>query len=116
MATNTTYQIPSNKLNKRVEVWEMINDTNELFETVHRPQYLKTVWAAIIPQTGSMGQRAGTEFAKMTHKIIVRYAAGKDITNTHFIKYSGRRYEILYTLNPYESNKEIEIFVSEVVE
>lgn len=116
MQRSSNYQVPTNKLNKRVQIWEMVHGENELLESIHTPQLLKTVWAAIIPQTGSIGQRAGTEFAKMTHKIIVRYAAGKDITKTHFIKYAGRRYDVLYTLNPYEANKEIEIFVSEVLE
>lgn len=119
MARPSNYQAnqpTTNKLNKRVEVWGMVEGENKLLESEHRPQLIKTVWAAIIPQTGSMGSRAGTEFAKMTHKVIVRYATGKKITNTHFLKYAGRRYDVLYTLNPYEANKEIEIFVSEVLE
>ena len=108
--------ITTNKLNKRVEVWGMVEVVNDLYETTHRPQKIKTTWAAIIPQTGSIGTREGTQFSKMTHKILVRYATGKNILNTHFLMYAGRRYDVLYTLNPYEANKEIEIFVSEVLE
>lgn len=114
--TSTTYQATTNKLNRRIEVWGMVEGENELLESVHNPQKIKTIWASIAPQTGSMGDRANTEFAKMTHKIIVRYSAGRDITNTHFLKYAGRRYDILYMLNPYERNIEIEIFAQEVIE
>ncbi|MDF2612784.1 MAG: head-tail adaptor protein [Clostridia bacterium] len=109
-------QTTTDKLTKRVQVWGMIENENELNEIEHRPQLIKTIWGKLIPQTGSMGNRANTEFAKMTHKIIVRYAAGKDIKNTHYLMYAGRRYDVLYTLNPYEANVEIEIFASEVLE
>lgn len=105
-----------NRLNKRVEVWGMVETENAVGATQKTPQKIKTIWAGIIPQTGSMGQRAGTEFAKVTHKVVVRYTEGRDITNTHFLKYAGRRYDVLYPLNPYEANKEVELFVREVLE
>lgn len=103
-------------LNKRVELWGMVKVENEIGTVEHKPQKIKTIWASIMPQTGSIGTREGTEFAKMTHKIIVRYAAGKDILNTCFLKYANRKYDVLYTLNPYESNEVIEIFAQEVIE
>lgn len=105
-----------NKLTKRVEVWGMVDTENAIGSIEKRPAKIKTIWAEIIPTTGSMGDRVGTEFAKMTHKVRVRYSAGRDITNTHFLKYAGRRYDVLYMLNPFEKNEIIELFTSEVME
>lgn len=111
------HSIPlANRLNKRVEVWGVVDVENEIGAIEKRPSKIKTIWASIIPQTGSMGTREGTEFAKMTHKIIVRHSAGCDVTTSHFLKYAGRRYDVLYTLNPYEANKEVELFTREIIE
>lgn len=106
----------SNQLNKRVEVWERTMVENELGEQEYQDQKSKTVWACIVPQTGTMGNRVGTEFASMTHKIITRCATGREIKNTSYFKFCGRRFEILYALNPYEENVIIEFFTREVVE
>lgn len=116
MARPIRKTVPANLLNKRVEVWGKTRVENELGEIEFKDVKLKTVYAGIIPQAGSMGDRVGTEFASMTHKVLIRYGIGKDIkTSYHFI-YNNRRYDILYPLNPYESNELIEFFVKEVYE
>lgn len=106
----------ANRLNKRLEVWGTVPVENELGAIENKTVKVKTIWGQIVPQTGSIGQRAGTEFAKMTHKVIVRYSAARDITPVYHIRYAGRKYEIMYILNPYEKNVELEIFVTEVME
>lgn len=109
--------ITTNKLTRKVEIWQKTEEVNELGETTLRDKHIKSVFAAIIPQTGSISQRADTKFAKMTHKVIVRYGANKDLdASIHYIKYQGRVFDIMYILNPYEANKELELFCEEVIE
>ncbi|CAM5218309.1 Head-tail adaptor protein OS=Lysinibacillus sphaericus OX=1421 GN=LS41612_04600 PE=4 SV=1 [Lysinibacillus sphaericus] len=57
-------------------------------ETIYKFIPLKKLWAAIIPQTGSLQKQvADTILTNVTHKIIVRYNAGKDITKDMRIRY-----------------------------
>ena len=52
----------------------------------------------------------------MTHKIIVRYNSGKDITKDMQIYFNEHKFEIKYILNPYFKNETLELFVTEVIE
>ena len=94
-----------------------VKTTNELEETTYSFQKLKTIWANIIPQTGSVQtQQADTILTNVTHKIIVRYNAGKDITKDMQIYFREKRFEIKYILNPYFKNESLELFVTELME
>jgi len=113
-------------LNKRIEIWgktEIENELgeteieNELGETDYTEAKIKTIWAAIIPQTASLQKgQVETILSNTTHKIICRYNAGKDIKQDMFIMFNGHRFDINYILNPYFKNESLEIFASEVIE
>ncbi|WP_432408555.1 head-tail adaptor protein [Wukongibacter sp. M2B1] len=103
-------------LKHRIDVYGKVKQKNNLNATEYKDEKVKTIWCAIIPQTASMGKRVGTEFAKMTHKILVRYGAGKDIVPKQHFVYKSRRFDILYKLNPFEANEYYEFFVQEVIE
>lgn len=108
-------------LNKRIEVWgngEVYD--NELKEWTFQDGEIKTIWASLIPQTGSLQkQQADTILSNVTTKIKVRYGAGKDITeDMWFIFKEGNkkhRFDIKYILNPYMSNDFLEIFCQEII-
>lgn len=101
----------------RIDIYANVKTTNELLETSYSFQKVNTIWAAIIPQTGSLQrQQAETILTNVTHKIIVRYAAGKDITKDMKILFRGHWFEIKYPLNPYFANETIELFCQEVME
>lgn len=103
-------------LNKRIEIHGNIESENKLGEKTFKYGLKKKLWAAIIPQTGALQrQQAETILTNVTHKIIVRYSAGKDITKEMKIYYKQHIFEIKYILNPYESNEYLEIFVQEVL-
>lgn len=105
------------KLRHRIDVYGNKKVTNELDETSYQFSKIKSIWSAIIPQTGNLQkQQAETILANVTHKIVVRYSAGKDITNDMYFMFSGKRFDIKYILNPYFKNEILEIFCVEVIE
>lgn len=106
-----------NGLRHRIDVYGKIKTTNELGEVTYADGKIKTIWAQIIPQTGSLQkQQADTILSNVTHKIIVRYSAGKDITQDMYIMFGTHRFDIKYILNPYFSNESLEIFCEEKIE
>lgn len=104
------------KLKHKVDLWGMTEFDNELLESDVRAGKIKTIHAEIIPQTGSSANRQGVDtiLTNVTHKIIVRYNAGKDITPSMWFMYRGHRMNIRYIQNPYFSNEKLEIFCEEV--
>lgn len=97
-----------------IDVWEVKEITNEHKESDTQESYKMSIWANIIPQTNKLqvGQ-ANTILSKATHKIKVRYEAGKSIENNMFIMFNGQRFDIEYILNPYFANQRLEIFVED---
>lgn len=110
-------KVNSGLLKHRIDVYGNIKTINKLHETSYQFQKINSVWAAIIPQTGSLQKQvADTILTNVTHKILVRYPSGKDITKDMKIHYRGSRFEIKYILNPYYDNETLEIFCTEVIE
>lgn len=106
----------TNRLRYKIEVHGNKKVTNELNETTYKFSLIKTLFAEVIPQTGSlMKQQADTILTNVTHKIVVRYDSGKDITKDMQIHFRGHKFEIKYILNPYFSNETLEIFVQELM-
>lgn len=106
------------KLKHKVELWGNVKVKNELNEWDIEPKKIKDIHSEIIPQTGNMQKQQGIEtiLSKVTHKIIVRYLAGKEITQDQWFMYRGKRFDISYILNPYFSNEKLEFFCEEVIE
>ena len=104
-------------LRHRIDIMANVRYKNRLNETAMKFRKVKTLWAAVIPQTGSLQrQEADTMLTNVTHKVIVRYASGKDITKDMQISYKGHRFEIKYILNPYFGNEYLEIFCQELMD
>lgn len=105
------------KLKHRIEIWGKVKKVNELKQTVYKDQKINNIWSEIIPQTGKLQkQQAETMLSNVSHKIQVRYNAGKDITKEMHIKFKGKRFDIKYILNPYFKNEKLEIFCEEVID
>ncbi|AZV59066.1 head-tail adaptor protein [Clostridium sp. AWRP] len=113
----------------------MRKEENEICEEDYGPQYLKKIWSSIIPQTGKLQKQTNpdTVTADTTHKIIVRYGSGKNITDDMWLMYFenkadsdiyakdqnakvGHRFDINYILDPYFAHKTLEIFCTEKIE
>ncbi|MFJ8261412.1 phage head closure protein [Rummeliibacillus sp. NPDC094406] len=106
----------TNRYKHKIEVWGNRKEKNELNETVYKFAKLKSPYAEVVPQTGSLiKQQADTILTNVTHKIVMRYESGKDITKDMQIHFRGHRFEIKYILNPYFVNEKLEIFVQELV-
>ena len=104
------------KLKHRIDIYGNIEFENSIGETSYKFDKIKSIWAAIIPQTGTLQrQQADTILTNVTHKIVVRYNAANDVTKDMRIKYKGHEFEIRYILNPYFNNETLEIFVQEVL-
>ena len=84
-------------LHTKVERWHNIlsNQENDLGQRYLQPVKVADVWAAVIPQTGTLlrGRVADTTLARTTHKIVIRY-----------------EYNILYIMDPYLNHERLEVF------
>lgn len=101
----------------RIDIHGNVKYENELGETSYKFDELKSIWASIVPQTGTLQrQQADTILTNVTHKIIIRYNAGKDITKNMQIHYREHKFEIKYILNPYFKNETLELFVQELMD
>lgn len=110
-------KVNTGDLRNRIEVWANVKYVNEIGETSHRFEKVGSLWASLVPQTGKLqNQQAETILTNVTHKIIVRYTAGKEITKDMQIYYKDRRYAIRYILNPFERNETLEIFCEELID
>lgn len=100
----------------RIDIYGNSEIENELGEIDYSSVLLKTIWANIIPQTGSLQkQQANTILSNVTHKIIVRYESANDVTQDMYIIFRGKRFDIKYILNPYFKNESLEIFCEEII-
>lgn len=109
-------KVNTGDLRNRVDIYANVKTTNELEETTYKFMKINTIWASLIPQTGALQkQQADTVLTNVTHKVIVRYSAGKDITKDMQIYFGKHRFEIKYILNPYFSNETLEIFCQELI-
>lgn len=108
------------ELRHRIDIFANIKVQNEVRETTYEFKKINSIWAAIIPQTNQMQRQekreAETILTNVTHKVIVRYHAGKDITKDMQICFRDHKFEIRYILNPYFKNETLEIFCTEVLE
>ncbi|MED3549963.1 phage head closure protein [Cytobacillus praedii] len=106
----------TNKFKHKIDVLGNVATVNELNEKSFRFEKIKSIWSDIVPQTGSLQkQAADTILANVTHKIIVRYSAGKIITKDMQLHFRGHKFDINYILNPYFKNETLEIFCTEVI-
>lgn len=107
----------SSMLKNRVEVWgqDFADEKNRLGQRPKVNKKLFEVYAAVIPQTGSLlaGRQADTTLTKTTHKIILRY--NDKITSGNWFVYKGQRYNILYIMNPYLNSERLECFCEVVI-
>jgi len=107
----------SGRLSKKIELWENVrtDEKNNLGMNIWHEQKIKSLWAEVRPQTGSLltGRMAESELSRTTHKIIIRYDA--EVTAEKWFLCDGVRYNILYVLNPYLQNDWLEVFCEVVI-
>lgn len=112
-----TPKVNTGDLRNRVSVHANVPYENEIGELDYRFEELFTLWANVVPQTGKLQrQQADTILTKVTHKIVVRYTAGRRITKDMQIHFRGHRYEVLYVLNPYFRDETLEVFCQELMD
>lgn len=103
--------------NSKIKVYSKDEEVNEILETTHDFSPKLEIWAQVVPQTGKLqNQRSDTILANVSHKVIVRYTAGKNITRDMYIISGDDRLNIKYILNPYNRNEFLEIFCEQVIE
>lgn len=99
-------------LHTKVERWHNIlsDQENDLGQRYLQPTKVGDVWAAVIPQTGTLlrGRVADTTLARTTHKIVIRYDS--TLKADEWFVYNGQRYNILYIMDPYLNHERLEVF------
>ena len=114
---NKIKDLKHNVYNRKVDVWGNVTFINELGEVDYTTAKIKTIWAKIVPQTGSLQKtQAETILTNTTHKIIVRYLSGEFIKESDFITFRDKRYDIKFILNPFFRDEFLEIFCEQVLE
>jgi len=99
------------KLRKRVELQSNTPVANAVGEHVPGWATVDTVWAGIMPASGSERFRNDMESAEVSHKIKIRYYAG--LTPAMRIKYGTRIFDIQSVINMQERNADMEILALE---
>lgn len=94
---------------------QSIGDTVNDFGEIEKGDYqtFKTVWCSITPISGKESFLSNADFAKVSHKIKIRYIDG--INASQRLTWRGRIFNFIYPRNIGEMNKEIEILAEEVV-
>ncbi|WP_308637716.1 phage head closure protein [Paenibacillus silvisoli] len=103
------------ELKHRIEVWDTVESTDgdgSFIETK-----VRDIRAAIIPQTAGLQRQTNAEhvLSRSTHKVLMRFLSGKDITKRMWFMYQGHRFHISFILNPYFQNEKLEIFCEEIL-
>lgn len=97
------------RLKNRIEIWEP-GEIDTDYGIIPDPKKIKTVWANIVPQSGSLiSGEANTEYNNTKFKIKIRKT---EILSSYYIVFQGRRYDIDYILPDYKSNSFIEILAT----
>lgn len=105
-----------NRYNRKAELWGKTETENELGELDYIDGKIKDLFVRIVPQTGNMANApADTVLAKVTTRFVCRYGSGKDIDETMWLIFNGRRHNIKWIVDPYAKQEEIELYCEEVV-
>ena len=104
-------------LNNRIDVYGKTETTNELGETDYTYTKIKTIWANILPTTGSTRDATGEVIrTEMKYKITIRSDSLKELTTDMYFVYKNQRYDIDYFIPNFKYRDSIEIYCSLVVE
>lgn len=107
----------ASRLNCRIDVYGKVPVENELKETDYDYGRIKPIWAEITPQGGNIKSSEGnTQYADISHKIVIRANSIPDLTNDMYFMFKGQRYNIKYFNPNYKYRDRIEIMCSLVVE
>jgi len=107
----------SSRLKNKIDVYSKVPFINELDQTDYKYEILKTVWAEIKVEGGSLKDGEGnTTYADISHKIIIRSNTVPNLANDMYFIYKFQRYNIKYFNPNYRYGDSIEIFVSLVIE
>lgn len=99
----------ASRLKNRIEIWTPGEIEGE-YGIEPDPKKVKTIWANIVPQSGSLiNGEANTEYNNTKFKIKVRKT---DLKSSYYIMFQGRRYDIDYILPDYKNNNFIEILAT----
>ena len=95
------------ELNKRIQIIRNTLTENDNGVDEETEVILKEVWAKVQNMSGTEIFKANSDFSKITTRFIIRYLT--DITTDDYIKFEGRKYNIVYINNYNFSNDFIEI-------
>lgn len=95
------------ELNKRIQIIRNTLTENDNGVDEETEVILNEVWAKVQNMSGTEIFKANSDFSKVTTRFVIRYLT--DITTDDYIKFEGRKYNIVYINNYNFSNDFIEI-------
>ena len=101
------------ELNKRIQIIRNTLTENDNGVDEETEVILNEVWAKVQNMSGTEVFRSNSDFSKVTTRFVIRYLT--DITTDDYIKFEGRKYNIVYINNYNFSNDFIEIVVELIV-
>ena len=107
----------SEKLDKKVEVYQKQKIINDLGQTEYKYSLLKKVWANIMPASTKVSSYiAETDVAEYTFKFILRENSIKNLTRDMYFIYKNQRYDIEYFVPNFKNKDRVEVICKLVVE
>lgn len=99
------------ELNSRVDLHSRQATTNVLGENDYYYPKLKSLWAQIIPVSGTVKSIAGDmEVPEVSHKFIIRQGVVKDLSEDMYFIFKNQRYDIKYFMPNYKERDRVEIY------
>lgn len=100
-------------LRNKAEI-QLLGNVQDEYGSILEGQYIKfkDVWCSIIPVSGKENFLSNTDFAKVTHKIKIRYLDGLNASMR--LVWKNRIFNFTSVRNISERDKEIEILAEEM--
>lgn len=107
----------SSRLNCRVSVYTSVENTSSWDVAQHEKQFVKKIWAEIVPIGGRLESVAeNIKAAELSHRITIRKGALTTLSNQMEFEYDGQRFEVKYFQPHFKVKDSIEVFTRLVVE
>jgi SPP1 family predicted phage head-tail adaptor len=104
------------QLNCEIDVYSGAEGLNELGEVCYTYSKLKSIWAEITAESGSVKKgEADTETVEVTHKMTIK-ADDVELSNDMYFIYDGQRFDVKYFMPNYRYKDRINVFCTLVME
>lgn len=106
----------ADNLKDLIDVYLPVDLKNDMGETVKDFSRVKQIWASIRPSSGARRGEGVAELTDITHRVIVRESALRDIRTDMYFENRGLKLYVDYWMPVYNRKGFLEIYCKGVIE